>query len=1332
MLQYAIFRSVWGKLLVLTCTVCLLLAAIVPALASDWPTWRYDETRRGVSPQVLDENLHLQWVREMPPPERAWRPQLDDTDTLEFDLTYAPVVAKTTMFVSSMTTDSVTAYDTRTGSERWRFFANAPVRFAPVVHDDRVYAAADDGNLYCLDAESGALVWSFTAAPRQRWLLGNERLINAWPVRGGPVVRDGVVYITAGVWPFMGTFLYALDADSGDVVWANSGSGSMFNLHQHGGAFAFGGVAPQGYLVATEDVLLVPGGRTPPAAYDRHTGAFLYFRQATEMVGKGAGGYAVWAQGEWFFNHGLMYALEDGAQFQGVDAAVVSDRHIVGLEKGELVAYDPEPDVQEVTITDRLGRGAIKEKYSLRELFRSSLDTNLTKIHIQAGNRLYASGPDGLVAAVDLPADGAAARVSWQAKVEGRPFSMLAADDRLFVVTEEGLVYCFGAAQQAQPVRHALNPPSTEFPRDNWTQHAAHIIETSAAQSGYALSWGVGSGRLVEELARQSELHIIVVEPDEDIARRYRDRLHRAGLYGTRVAVVNADPETLDMAPYLANLIVCEQPGALDFGGGTLNIHIGAASRDEHPAARYIKPLRPYGGMAWMISPPRAQARLARTFNAARVEGIAVEERPIAVTLTREGPLPGAGSWTHQYADSANSGFSPDSLTRAPLSLLWFGGADNHNALPRHMNGPVPQVVGGRLFLMGKDTLSARDVYTGRDLWTFKLPGVGHAFTSLEHEEQWRAGAAVYFPNHPGANFTSSKYVSMPDSVYLIHEDLCRRLDPATGEVIAEFRLPPDGTDSRPVNWGDILVMDDLLIAAAAPHMFDDQPIGRTESWSGTSSKRIVVMNRESGEVLWTRDAQYGFRHNAIIAAAGKVFVIDNLSETALELMQRRGIEWDGNPQVMALDARSGREIWTVNADTFGTWLSYSTEHDVLIQSGRFGARQPLPDEPRERMVAHRGTTGEVLWERNKRYSGPIALRHDTIITGRGETAVNLLTGKDVMRTHPLTGLQVPWTYTRTYGCGTQNVSEHLITFRSGAAGYYDLENDGGTGNFGGFRAGCTNNLVVADGVLNAPEYTRSCTCSYQQKTSLALIHCPEQEMWTYTGTALGAGVVQKAGVNFGAPGSRLAQGTWWLEYPEAGGSALKLPLEISELDAARWGTRVASWEPSRFLHHSTWVEDEGDSMNWVSASGLQGAATIHVGVVAEEAETPEAGTYTLRLHFVEPGEARPGERRFNVVVQGRQVLGGMDILTESGGPRRGIVREITGIPVEKAVEIEIVPAEDAKYPPVLCGMEMVYEAGTAATKPGRGAVKWASAPLASPPGRSVLDWLSGLWSRIS
>ncbi len=157
--------------------------------------------------------------------------------------------------------------------------------------------------------------------------------------------------------------------------------------------------------------------------------------------------------------------------------------------------------------------------------------------------------------------------------------------------------------------------------------------------------------------------------------------------------------------------------------------------------------------------------------------------------------------------------------------------------------------------------------------------------------------------------------------------------------------------------------------------------------------------------------------------------------------------------------------------------------------------------------------------------------------------------------------------------------SEHLLTFRSGAAGFCDLGNDGGTGNFGGFRAGCTNNLIVADGVLTAPDYTRNCTCSYQNQCSLALVPMPEAEMWTFQGTRKVEGVIRRAGVNLGAPGNRKADdGTLWLEHPRAGGPSPRLAV-----------TTVPA-NPQWFRRHSSQVAGE---WNWVAASGARGLRSL-------------------------------------------------------------------------------------------------------------------------------------------
>ncbi|MHC4628371.1 MAG: PQQ-binding-like beta-propeller repeat protein, partial [Planctomycetota bacterium] len=258
--------------------LCLLITAgwwFLPAVAEghDWPMWRYDAGRRAASPEQLPAQMHLQWVRELAPPKPAWPPS---QYKLQFDASYEPVVAGKSIFVGSMVSDSVTAYDTETGAEKWRFYTDGPVRFAPVVYKKRLYVASDDGYLYCLNAENGSLIRKFLAGPGAHKVLGNDRLVGMWPVRGGPVLYEDTVYFAAGIWPFMGIFIYAIDADSGRIVWENSGSGSTFTMQPHSSP-AFAGVAPQGYMVATEDKLLVSGGRSVPAAYDRRTGKFLYY-----------------------------------------------------------------------------------------------------------------------------------------------------------------------------------------------------------------------------------------------------------------------------------------------------------------------------------------------------------------------------------------------------------------------------------------------------------------------------------------------------------------------------------------------------------------------------------------------------------------------------------------------------------------------------------------------------------------------------------------------------------------------------------------------------------------------------------------------------------------------------------------------------------------------------------------------------------------------------------------------------------------------------------------------------------------------------------------------
>jgi hypothetical protein len=388
--------------------------------------------------------------------------------------------------------------------------------------------------------------------------------------------------------------------------------------------------------------------------------------------------------------------------------------------------------------------------------------------------------------------------------------------------------------------------------------------------------------------------------------------------------------------------------------------------------------------------------------------------------------------------------------------------------------------------------------------------------------------------------------------------------------------------------------------------------------------------------------------------------------------LKRRGENPPNQPRLVVFDLASGKQLWSTEQDVFGTWLSYSAEHDVLVEAGRV-ASDTISDEPKGMRVYQAGA-GKALWE-NKSFSGPAMLHHDTILMAG--KACHLLTGTQRMREHPLSGEPVEWTWSRNYGCNTPMASEHLITFRSGAAGYLDFCTDGGTGNFGGFRSSCSNNLIVAGGLLTAPDYTRTCVCSYQNQTSLALVPMPDVETWTSFGAQSPKQRVRSLGINLGAPGDRKDEaGTLWLEFPSVGGSS---PTVSVTLDPS---------QPEWFRRHSSQVT--GTGLSWVAASGAKGLNSVRIRLADSGRTSPK---YTVRFHFMEPDLVSSGERVFDVRVQGKPAIAALDVVNETSGRNRSLVKEVSGVEVADELVVELIPSATAKYrDSLLSGIEIQAE----------------------------------------
>ena len=239
--------------------------------STDWPMWRHDPGRTAATEEQLPEKLFLQWTLKLPQLVPAYKDL-----RLQFDKGYEPIVTKGRLIIGSSRSGGVTAYDAEKGNELWRFYTEGPVRFAPASDGDRVFVGSDDGFLYCLSTSSGKLLWKFRGSPSKRKVLGNGHMISLWPVRGGPVTRDGKVWFAAGVWPMEGVFIHCLDARTGKSLWINDSCGFLYGQQPHN-AQANGGLAPQGYLLLDGDDLIVPSSVAFPARLDAFTGKLKEF-----------------------------------------------------------------------------------------------------------------------------------------------------------------------------------------------------------------------------------------------------------------------------------------------------------------------------------------------------------------------------------------------------------------------------------------------------------------------------------------------------------------------------------------------------------------------------------------------------------------------------------------------------------------------------------------------------------------------------------------------------------------------------------------------------------------------------------------------------------------------------------------------------------------------------------------------------------------------------------------------------------------------------------------------------------------------------------------------
>ena len=582
---------------------------------------------------------------------------------------------------------------------------------------------------------------------------------------------------------------------------------------------------------------------------------------------------------------------------------------------------------------------------------------------------------------------------------------------------------------------------------------AKQILAKNEFDQGYALILGSAGGRLAYELARQTEMQVVVVEPDETKAKAARKALAQAGLYGTRVSVHQRDLGDLPYGPYFANLI-------------TSGSMLSEGSLPVEDASQLIHLLRPAGGVLMLghmngkLNDQLIKSWLKKT----GVQCTVSQDDEELWAYVKRPKLKGAGDWTHQYGSADNTTNSRDDLVRGEMEILWWGEPGPRPMPDRGGRNPAPLAANGRMFVQGDRVLFGLDAYNGTVLWTFFSP-------EMRRSNMPRDG---------------SNMVATDDTLFVSIGGECIAIDAQTGKKRISVKTPKD----REIGWASA-TNKQLLTTTVRPDSEYRADVGewydaakKTSDIARMVSDSLVSHDSVTGKKQWSY--QGGAVMNSTITIAEEIiyFVESRNAKLSQSPNSRIAPAELTSQYLVALNSVNGEKLWEKPVDfskcenmlylihAEGTLIASGSDqnkhyhiyaYDVSSPALRFGTENPeIPELWRE------SATGSDNDRKRFTHHGG-HLQHPLVV---GQTLYSDWRAFDLRSGDRKKNITVP----ARRGCGNMAASNHSMFYRNHSQTMWNLDT-GTTTTLQGSRTGCWLGMIPTQGLMLAPESSGGCSC---------------------------------------------------------------------------------------------------------------------------------------------------------------------------------------------------------------------------------------------------------------